>query len=206
MYSSRAMFFTAWLVFQNSGITEPVVPRDSISVHQVRRGPLPLREMAAGAVISIQPARVTLSRFVNGGGDVRVGQIATMQIGDAHLVYGKVTQVKRGNRDGSVKAELQVSEPLPAGTSVGLQLEGVLIDTGQLRNAVYFERPADSRPNANGSIFLIEADNQHATRVSVQYGRQSGAIMEIIKGLSPGDRVIVTDMSAYAGRARVRLQ
>jgi hypothetical protein len=206
MYSSIAVFFTAWLVFQNAGIPEPIVQTDSISVHQVRRGPLPLREMAAGAVTSIQPAKVTLSRFVNGGGEVRVGQIATMQIGDAHFVYGKVTQVKRRNRGGTVTAELQVSEPLPASTSVGLQVEGVLIDTGQLPNAVFFERPADSRPNTNATIFLIEADGQHAKRVTVRYGRESAAIMEIISGLLPGDRVIVTDMSAYTGRDRVRLQ
>jgi hypothetical protein len=206
MYSSAAMFVTAWLVFQNAGTTEPIVKTDSISVHQVRRGPLPLREMAAGAVTSIQPARVTLARFVNGGGEVRVGQIATMQIGDAHAVYGKVTRVNRRNSGGGVTAELQVSDPLPAGTSVGLPVEGVLIDTGQLSNAVFLERPADSRPNTNATIFLIEADNQHAKRVMVRYGRQSGPIMEIISGLSPGDRVIVTNMSAYAGRDRVRLQ
>jgi len=206
MYLSAAMLLTTWLVFQNLGFTEPVVQTNSISVHQVRRGPLPLREMAAGAVTSIQPAKVMLSRFVNGGGEVRVGQIATMQIGDAHNLYGKVTQVHRRNSGGTVTAELQVSEPLPAGTSVGLQVEGVLIDTGQLANAVFFERPADSRPNTIATIFLIEADGQHAKRIPVRYGRQSGAIMEIISGLSPGDRVIVTDMSAYAGRDRVRLQ
>jgi multidrug efflux pump subunit AcrA (membrane-fusion protein) len=206
MYSLAAMFFTASLVFQNAGITEPIVKADSISVHQVRRGPLPLREMAAGAVTSVQPAKVTLSRFVNGGGDVRVGQIATMQIGDAHFVYGKVTQVKRRNRGETVTAELQVSEPLPTGTSVGLHVEGVLIDSRHLPNAVFFERPADSRPNTNATIFLIEPDGQHAKRVKVRYGQQSGPIMEIISGLSPGDRVIVTDMSAYAGLDRVRLQ
>jgi HlyD family secretion protein len=45
------------------------------------------------------------------------------------------------------------------------------------------------------TIFVVEPDGAYAKRVAVKYGRQSGALMEILSGLSPGDRVIIADMS-----------
>jgi multidrug efflux pump subunit AcrA (membrane-fusion protein) len=53
---------------------------------------------------------------------------------------------------------------------------------------------------------VLEPDGQHARRVVVEYGRQSGSFIEIVTGLSEGDRVIVTDMSRWAGHDRVRLK
>ena len=53
---------------------------------------------------------------------------------------------------------------------------------------------------------MLELDGQHAKRVSVTYGRLSGSQLEILSGLAPGDRVIVTDLPAVAGRDRVVLK
>jgi HlyD family secretion protein len=81
------------------------------------------------------------------------------------------------------------------------------VDTGEeLNDIALFDRPADAKPNTESVIFLIEPGDEYAKRVTVRYGRQSGAQMEIINGLVPGDRVIVTDMSAWAGYPRVRLK
>lgn len=111
----------------------------------------------------------------------------------------------RTDSQASSTAEIDLDGPLPEGSSVGLKLNG-LIETGELADVVYFERPGDARPNTESIIFLLEPDGEHAKRVKVKYGRQSGSLMEIISGLSPGDRVIVTDMSAWAANDRVRLK
>jgi multidrug efflux pump subunit AcrA (membrane-fusion protein) len=71
---------------------------------------------------------------------------------------------------------------------------------------LFFGRPADVRPQSTSSAFVLEPDGQHARRVVVEYGRQSGSFIEIVTGLSEGDRVIVTDMSRWAGHDRVRLK
>jgi HlyD family secretion protein len=52
---------------------------------------------------------------------------------------------------------------------------------------------------------VLEPDGQHAKRVAVVYGRLSGSQLEIISGLKPGDRVIVTDLPALTGHDRVTL-
>jgi HlyD family secretion protein len=46
----------------------------------------------------------------------------------------------------------------------------------------------------------------HATRVEVRFGRSSMNTIEVVEGLQPGDRVILSDMRAYAGQSRLRLQ
>jgi len=103
-------------------------------------------------------------------------------------------------------AEIDFAVPLPERTTVGTRI-GALLDTKQeLQDVVFFDRPADSRPNTESIIFLIEPGDEYAKRVTVRYGRQSGAQMEIISGLVPGDRVIVTDMSAWSSYPRVRLK
>jgi len=69
-----------------------------------------------------------------------------------------------------------------------------------------FDRPADAKPNTESIIFVVEPGDKFAKRVTVRYRRQSGEQMEILSGLAPGDRVIVTDMSLWAGYSRVRLK
>ena len=60
--------------------------------------------------------------------------------------------------------------------------------------------------NSEGTIFKVEPDGQHATRVKVHYGQGSVNTVEIRSGLQAGDQVILSDMSAHKGQDRVRLQ
>ena len=55
-------------------------------------------------------------------------------------------------------------------------------------------------------LFKIDADGQNATRIPVLLGRASVNQIEVLSGLQPGDRVILSDMSAFARFDRVQLQ
>ena len=121
------------------------------------------------------------------------------------IIHGKLVRIEKDSSTETITAEIELAESLPAGTAIGTKV-GALIEVGELSDVVFFERPADARPNTESMIFLIEPDGEHAKRVTVRYGHQSGGLMEIISGLSPGDRVIVTDMSAWARYERVQLK
>ncbi len=184
---------------------EATISKDDISVHQVRRGTMPLREMATGSITSTDPAKATVSLLRDGARSLQVGQTASVQIKPPQVIPGKLASIGQSSSPGMFDAEIELAAPLPAGVSVGTKVYG-LIDVGEVRDVVFFERSVDSRPNTESTIFLLEPDGQYAKRVPVRYGRQAGALMEIISGLSPGDRVIVSDMSAWAAHARVRLK
>ena len=50
------------------------------------------------------------------------------------------------------------------------------------------------------------AAGAYARRVTIRYGRMSGPLIQVLEGLSPGDRVIVTDMSQWSNVERVRIE
>ena len=59
------------------------------------------------------------------------------------------------------------------------------------------ERPFRAKPGATMGVFVVGRDGVLLRRVVVTYGRASGALIQIVNGASPGDRVVVSDMSAW---------
>jgi len=183
---------------------EVVVSKDSISVHRVERGSMPLREITTGTITSTAPARATVSLTSEQMTSVRAGQAASIQVVAPAVVRGKVIRVGRDSF-GGITADIQIADSLPPSTAIGDRL-GALIDVGTMNDVVYFERPATARPNTESTIFVLEPDGTHAKRVPVGYGRLSGSQLQIVSGISPGDLVIVTELPALAGRSRVALK
>jgi len=195
--------------FQQS---EPAVSKDAISIHTVQRGNMRLRLILQGAITSVQPATATVSGPLAAADHLKTGQAVEFEFqgrragGNLPMLAGTVTRLQGGNGSDSIRAEIGFSDSVPEGTTIGTRI-GALVDTGEeLKDTVFFDRPADAKPNTESIIFLIEPGGEYAKRVPVRYGRQSGAQMEIISGLAPGDKVIVTDMSAWSGYPRVRLK
>jgi HlyD family secretion protein len=55
------------------------------------------------------------------------------------------------------------------------------------------------------SLFRLEADGVHASRVKVTLGRASVSTVEVREGLQPGEQVILSDTSAWDASDRIRL-
>jgi HlyD family secretion protein len=55
-------------------------------------------------------------------------------------------------------------------------------------------------------IFKLTEDGSEAMRVNVKLGRSSVNTIEIVDGLKVGDKVILSDMSAWDNFDRVRLK
>jgi HlyD family secretion protein len=161
--------------------------------------------MADGSISSIAPPRATVIVSAPQQATLRIDQACSIQIAPPAVLPGKVGRINQSASNGTITAELELSDALPEGTSIGANI-GALIDVGVVRDALFFGRPADARPGSTSSVFVVEPDGEHARRVVVEYGRQSGSLIEVLKGLSEGDRVIVTDMSRWAGHGRVRLK
>jgi HlyD family secretion protein len=71
---------------------------------------------------------------------------------------------------------------------------------------LYVERPVHGEANSTVGIFKVVDDGKEATRVQVQLGRTSVNTVEIVKGLEIGDKVILSDMSAWDNYDRVQLK
>jgi hypothetical protein len=67
------------------------------------------------------------------------------------------------------------------------------------------ERPAGARESALSSVFHV-TDHGMLHRGVVQYGRASLSQIEVESGLARGDRIIVSDMSAWDQFDRIRMR
>ena len=101
--------------------------------------------------------------------------------------------------------KIEIAEPLPKEVAPGARL-GSLIDVGELKDVVFFARPANARAKTEMALFVIEPNGRFARRTKVRLGVQSGPLIQILSGLSPGDRVIVTDTSKFESYERLRLK
>ena len=69
---------------------------------------------------------------------------------------------------------------------------------------LYVGRPVHGEANSTVGLFKVVNDGTEAVRVPVALGRTSVNTVEILKGLQIGDKVILSDMSAWDNYDRSR--
>ncbi len=136
--------------------------------------------------------------------DVSVGQKASIDTRNG-LVVGHVSRKDPSALGGSVTVDVTIDGPLPSGAVPDLSVDGtIVIET--LSNVRYTGRPAFSAGSGAVSLFRLADGGRYADRVPVELGRSSVNVIEIVRGLEVGDKIIVSDMSTYANVARVRIK
>lgn len=83
---------------------------------------------------------------------------------------------------------------------------GAVAELGESRDALLVERPFDAREGAKSSVFVVDEDGVLLRRVPVEYGRASPSLIQIVSGVSLGDRIVVSDMRAWDAFDRLRLR
>jgi HlyD family secretion protein len=166
------------------------------------------QRVAAGTALAkvVQPTRLKAALKIpeTQAKDVQIGQTASVDTRNG-LVPGHVVRVDPSVVEGSVTVDVKLDAALPKGARPDLSVEGT-IEIENLADVVYVGRPAFGQPNSTVGIFKLDEDGKSASRVQVKLGRASVNSVEILSGLQPGDRVILSDMSAWDAFNRVRLE
>jgi HlyD family secretion protein len=138
--------------------------------------------------------------------DILIGQVARIDTrnGDNGIVEGKVVRVDPSVQNGTVTVDITFSGELPKGARPDLSVDGV-IELERLDNVIFVSRPAFGQERSKVGIFKLEPDGIYAIRAPVQLGRSSVNTIEIVSGLQPGDRVILSDMSPWDANDRIKL-
>jgi multidrug efflux pump subunit AcrA (membrane-fusion protein) len=103
-----------------------------------------------------------------------------------------------------VAVDLALEGELPRGARPDLSVDAT-IEIERLPDALFVGRPADASSEAEARLFRLSPDGRSAERVAVKLGRGSADAVEILSGLKPGDRVILSEMSRWDAANRVRL-
>jgi HlyD family secretion protein len=135
--------------------------------------------------------------------DIGIGQKASV---DTHngIIEGHVTRIDAAVVNGAVPVDVSFDGPLPPGARPDLSVEGT-VEVERLPNILYVGRPVQGQENSSVGLFKLVDGGRAAVRVVVQLGRSSVNTIEIVRGLQLGDEVILSDMSAWDGHDRVRL-
>ena len=135
--------------------------------------------------------------------DVVIGQSATIDTRNG-LIQGNVGRVDPSVVNGTVTVDVHLTSELPKGARPDLSIDGV-IELERLPNVVYVGRPVNGQEETTVGVFKV-MDGGSAQRVPVTFGRASVTTIEIVKGIEPGDEVVMSDMSSYEEFDRVKLQ
>lgn len=138
--------------------------------------------------------------------DIQIGQVAAVDTrnGERGIVAGKVARIDPSVQNGTVTVDIHFADELPKGSRPDLSVDGT-IELERLDNVIHVGRPAFGQERSTVGIFKLEPDGVHAVRGPVKLGRSSVNTIEIVEGLQPGDRVILSDMSQWEANDRVKL-
>ena len=133
--------------------------------------------------------------------DIHLNQKAQIEVQDRPY-SGHVARIGSGLQNGAVDVEVKVDGAQPAGARTDLTVDGT-IEVERVADAVYLGQALPARPNSRVPLFKLVEDGNEAQRVMVELGNTSIDGVEIVSGLQPGDRVIVSDMSTWSKYDRV---
>jgi HlyD family secretion protein len=135
--------------------------------------------------------------------DIQIGQPAEIDTRNG-VVAGRVGRIDPAVQNGTVTVDVFITAELPKGARPDLSVDGT-IELERLDDVVYVGRPAFGQEKSTVGIFKLDADGTYATRTQVKLGRSSVNTIEIVSGLVPGDKVILSDMQQWDANDRIKL-
>jgi len=183
---------------------EPAVERQAVWMDTVKQGDIVVEVRGLGTFAADRSSELMIPEDMTKR--IRPGQMVSIQVKDQKegTVNGKVARLASAS-NGMVPVRVEIDGTPADWARAGAAVDGT-IRVGILNNVLSVGRPVDCRPEGECTLFKLDADGQHATRVKVQFGQASINRVQVLSGLQPGDQVILSDMSAHGGQDRLRVQ
>lgn len=118
---------------------------------------------------------------------------------------GRVQRIDPAVSAGEVELDVTLEGAPPAGARPDQALTGY-VEIERLANVTFVARPAGARERSVSSVFRLGPEHGYAERRRVEFGRGSSAQIEVLEGLSPGDEIVVSDITPWHASNRMRLE
>jgi HlyD family secretion protein len=136
--------------------------------------------------------------------DIEIGQSAEIDTRGG-IMAGKVSRKDPAAANGTVTVDVTLTDELVRGAVPDMSVDGT-IQLERLENILYVGRPSLGQEQSTVGLFKVTSPSGDATRVQVALGKSSVNAIEVKSGLNEGDRVVLSDMSAWDAFERVRLR
>ncbi len=176
------------------------------ALYQLKKSQLDALHVRAGIDGVLQLVPVEVGQHITPGTNLaRVADPKKLKAEINGVVNGHVSRIDPSVVNGTVTVDVTITDPLPNGARPDLSVDGT-VEISNIKDVVYVGRPVHGQENSTIGIFKIIDDGAEAVRVNVKLGRSSVNTIEILDGLKVGDKVILSDMSAWDNFDRVRLK
>ncbi|MFL0413293.1 efflux RND transporter periplasmic adaptor subunit [uncultured Sphingomonas sp.] len=134
-------------------------------------------------------------------GRVAVGQRATIETagGRGERQQARVTKIFPQVQNGQFEIELQFVGTEPAGLQRGQTVQARLT-LGDPTPAVLIRNGAFYNDTGGAWVFVVTPDGSRAVKRNVRLGRRNADTIEVLDGLSPGERVITSPYTGFADK------
>lgn len=108
-------------------------------------------------------------------------------------------------RDGKFKADFRFEGQQPENIRTG-QTYYLNLQLGQSAEAILIPRGSFYQNTGGKWVYVLNADGTKATKRSVRIGRQNPQYYEVLEGLAPGDRVIISAYDSFGDKDELLLE
>lgn len=137
-------------------------------------------------------------------GRVVLGQLAQFNI-DERDYSARVAKIYPQIANGTFRVDLELGDPTPQGVHTG-QAVDIRLRLGGASRALLLPNGPFYQDTGGRWVFVISADEHHATRRNVRLGRRNPESIEVIEGLNRGERVIVSSYAAFQKFERIDIE
>lgn len=102
-------------------------------------------------------------------------------------------------RDGKFKADFRFEGQQPENIRTG-QTYYLNLQLGQSAEAILIPRGSFYQNTGGKWVYVLNADGTKATKRSVRIGRQNPQYYEVLEGLAPGDKVVISSYDAFGDK------
>lgn len=136
-------------------------------------------------------------------GRVAKGQ-ETLFSGSGRDYRAKVAKVYPQVTNGTFKVDFYFDGAAPLDTHIGQEME-LKVELGGASRAIMLPSGPFYQDTGGSWVFVVSPDGKSATRRNVRLGRRNPDHVEVLDGLKPGEKVIVSGYEAYLKMDRLNL-
>ena len=135
-------------------------------------------------------------------GRIKIGLPVQVRIG-RQLLKGTIDQILPAVENNAIQFRIALENPESESLRPNMEVD-VRIVTDMKENGLYLPNGPGIRSGKSQKLFVISGAEAIARQVET--GMRTTERVEIISGLEPGEKVILSDMSAYENRSKIRLK
>jgi HlyD family secretion protein len=123
------------------------------------------------------------------------GERVRIVASDAGQTLGRVTRLAPSAQNGTVAVDVALDR-IPPGARADQNVDGTVV-IRRATNVLSLARPANANDGSRIALYRLDRDATHAYRTEVTLGYGSDDRVRILSGLNAGDRVVISDTSAF---------